>query len=61
MHRLLADIGHPEAAAPVIHVAGTKGKGSTATMLSSIMSASGYRTALYTRLSCPTSASFSYN
>lgn len=53
MHRLLADLGHPEAAAPVLHVAGTKGKGSTATMLASIMSASGYRTALYTRLSCP--------
>jgi folylpolyglutamate synthase/dihydrofolate synthase len=32
----------------VIHVAGTKGKGSTCTMVESILRAQGYRTALYT-------------
>ena len=33
---------------PLVHIAGTKGKGSTATMLSSILTASGYRVGLYT-------------
>lgn len=33
---------------PVIHVAGTKGKGSTATMVASMLTAGGFRTGLYT-------------
>lgn len=37
-------LGHPEQALPVIHVAGTNGKGSFCTMLSSILTAAGYRT-----------------
>ena len=40
--------GHPEAAFPVVHVAGTNGKGSTCAMLEAIARASGLRTGLYT-------------
>ena len=43
-HRL----GDPHLAAPVVHVAGTKGKGSTATMLATIAKAAGIRCGLYT-------------
>ena len=35
--RLLTELGHPERIAPVIHLAGTKGKGSTAAMIESIL------------------------
>jgi len=48
MHHLLALLGHPEAAYRVVHVAGTKGKGSTSAMIASILTAAGYRTGLYT-------------
>jgi dihydrofolate synthase / folylpolyglutamate synthase len=48
MRLLVAGIGHPERATPVIHVAGTNGKGSVAAMLESIISAAGWRTGLYT-------------
>ncbi len=33
---------------PVVHIAGTKGKGSTATMIAAMLTASGLRTGLYT-------------
>ena len=46
---LLADLlGRPHADVPAVHVAGTKGKGSTAAMVTSILSAQGYRVGLYT-------------
>lgn len=45
---LLARLGNPEKAARSIHVAGTKGKGSTAAMIASILTTAGYRTGLYT-------------
>ena len=48
MQRLAAALGHPERSYPVIHVAGTNGKGSVAAMLESILRASGRRTGLYT-------------
>ena len=48
MRRLAAALGHPERSYPVIHVAGTNGKGSVAAMLESILRASGRRTGLYT-------------
>lgn len=48
MHRLAAALGHPERSYPVIHVAGTNGKGSVSAMLESILRASGRRTGLYT-------------
>ncbi|MDR1972054.1 MAG: tetrahydrofolate synthase [Treponema sp.] len=40
--------GNPEQAAPVIHVAGSKGKGSVTGMIAAILEASGYKTARYT-------------
>jgi dihydrofolate synthase/folylpolyglutamate synthase len=46
--RLLEMLGSPHLKTPCIHIAGTKGKGSTAAMVSSILTASGYRTGLYT-------------
>ncbi|HLF19988.1 MAG TPA: folylpolyglutamate synthase/dihydrofolate synthase family protein [Bacteroidota bacterium] len=41
-------LGNPHLRFPCIHVAGTNGKGSTASMLAAIFSSAGYRTALYT-------------
>ncbi len=48
MHRLLNQLDRPQAGLPVVHLAGTKGKGSTAAMLAEILQASGYRVGLYT-------------
>ena len=49
MHRLLARLDHPEAALPpVIHVAGTNGKGSTIAYLRAILEAAGLRVHVYT-------------
>ncbi|MBI4547650.1 MAG: bifunctional folylpolyglutamate synthase/dihydrofolate synthase [Ignavibacteriae bacterium] len=45
---LLKFLGNPERRFPCIHIAGTNGKGSTASMIASILTASGYRTGLYT-------------
>ncbi len=45
---LLAHFGDPHRAMPVVHVGGSAGKGSTATMIASILSAAGLRTGLYT-------------
>ena len=45
---LLARVGDPHLACPVIHVAGTKGKGSVATMSANILTASGRKTGLFT-------------
>lgn len=48
MVRLTAALGHPERSYPVIHVAGTNGKGSVSAMLESILRTAGWRTGLYT-------------
>src|SRR5882724_1042950 len=48
MREFSAALGHPERAVPVIHIAGTNGKGSTAAMLEAIFRAAGWRTGLYT-------------
>lgn len=48
MQVLVSALGHPEAANPCIHIAGTNGKGSTAAFLASIFQAAGYGTGLYT-------------
>ncbi|HEV2238416.1 MAG TPA: folylpolyglutamate synthase/dihydrofolate synthase family protein [Ktedonobacterales bacterium] len=46
---LLRELGDPHLAYGVTHIAGTKGKGSTAAMLASVLSAAGIRTGLYTQ------------
>jgi dihydrofolate synthase / folylpolyglutamate synthase len=48
MRLLVEALGHPERAVPVIHLAGTNGKGSTSAMLDAIFHAAGWRTGLYT-------------
>ena len=49
MHRLLARLDHPEATLPpVIHIAGTNGKGSTIAYLRAILEAAGLRVHVYT-------------
>ncbi len=48
MGDLLERLGNPHLRAHTVHIAGTKGKGSTAAMIASILTASGYRTGLYT-------------
>ncbi len=48
VQELLRSLGEPQARLDVVLVAGTNGKGSTSAMLSSIGSAAGYRTGLYT-------------
>ncbi len=48
IRRLLAALGDPHLAVPVVLVAGTNGKGSTAALLAAICRAGGYRTGLYT-------------
>jgi dihydrofolate synthase / folylpolyglutamate synthase len=49
MHRLLERLGHPERKLPpVIHVAGTNGKGSTIAYLRAILEAAGLRVHAYT-------------
>lgn len=48
MRCLLALLDRPDERLPVVHIAGTKGKGSTSVMTAGILSASGYRTGLFT-------------
>ncbi|MGI8982594.1 MAG: bifunctional folylpolyglutamate synthase/dihydrofolate synthase [Pirellulaceae bacterium] len=48
MRLLLARVGDPHLALRAVHIAGTKGKGSTAAMIAAVLQAAGYRTALYT-------------
>jgi len=48
MGSFAAALGHPEAALPLVHVAGTNGKGSVVAMLDSIFRAAGWRVGMYT-------------
>ncbi len=48
MRALMAELGNPEAQYPIIHVAGTKGKGSVSALAASALQAAGYKTGLYT-------------
>ena len=48
MRLLAAEIGHPERRVPLIHLAGTNGKGSTAAMLDGILRTAGMHVGLYT-------------
>jgi dihydrofolate synthase/folylpolyglutamate synthase len=45
---ILRSLGHPEKRFPSVHVAGTNGKGSTSSMIASVLTAAGYRVGLYT-------------
>ena len=47
VERLLARLGNPQHRSGIVHVAGTKGKGSTAAMIESILRAAGYSTGFY--------------
>ena len=48
LNKILDIMGHPERSFPVIHVAGTNGKGSTCSFLASILSQKGYRVGIFT-------------
>ena len=45
---MLSNLGNPQNDFPTIHIAGTKGKGSTAAIISSILQKAGYQVGLYT-------------
>ncbi|HEV3202797.1 MAG TPA: Mur ligase family protein, partial [Gemmataceae bacterium] len=48
MRQLLARLGNPQDRLRIIHVAGSKGKGSTSAMMAEIFQCAGYRTGLFT-------------
>jgi dihydrofolate synthase/folylpolyglutamate synthase len=48
MEKLLSLVGNPHKKIATAHIAGTKGKGSTATMLARMLEANGYNVGLYT-------------
>jgi dihydrofolate synthase/folylpolyglutamate synthase len=48
MRALLARLGNPQQRLRILHIAGSKGKGSTAAMLEAILREAGYRTGLFT-------------
>ena len=48
VQRLMELLGGPHLAKPVVHVAGSKGKGSTSAFIASALTANGYRTGHYT-------------
>jgi len=45
---LLADLGDPHTVYPCVHIGGTNGKGSVATLVAEALSAAGWRVGLYT-------------
>jgi len=47
MRQLLTRLGNPDAGMPIVHVAGTKGKGSVATMVADILHTAGYDSGLF--------------
>ncbi len=48
MEALLKNLGNPHKKVQTVHIAGTKGKGSTATMLAKMIEANEYKVGLYT-------------
>lgn len=48
MKKLLSLLGNPHKKIATVHIAGTKGKGSTCTMLAKMLEANGYKVGLYT-------------
>lgn len=49
MRRLMEALGQPQDAFPAIHVTGTSGKGSTATMIAEVLRQAGLRVGLYSK------------
>lgn len=49
MQRLVALMGNPQRGLPIVHVGGTSGKGSTATLIAGILQAAGIRAGLHTK------------
>lgn len=49
VRHLLAHFGDPHEAMPIVHVGGSAGKGSTSTIVASILQAAGLRAGLYTK------------
>jgi dihydrofolate synthase/folylpolyglutamate synthase len=47
MRTLLNRLGNPDAGLPIVHVAGTKGKGSTSTLIAAVLHAAGYDVGVY--------------
>ena len=47
MRQLLTRLGNPDVGLPIVHVAGTKGKGSTSAFLDSILHCAGYDTGVF--------------
>lgn len=47
MKAMMACLGNPQNSYKIIHVAGSKGKGSTASFIASLLESSGYKTGLY--------------
>src|SRR5262245_51940888 len=47
MRNLLFRLGQPDAGLKIVHVAGTKGKGSTSAMLAAVLAAAGFRTGVF--------------
>ena len=48
MQELMDRLGNPQQGLSIVHVAGTKGKGSTTAMLGAVLSAAGYRSGVFT-------------
>ena len=48
MRALLTRLGDPQKRLRIVHIAGTKGKGSTSALLASVLRRAGYRTGLFT-------------
>ncbi|MGA7936097.1 MAG: bifunctional folylpolyglutamate synthase/dihydrofolate synthase, partial [Kovacikia sp.] len=48
IQQLLANLGNPQERVPIIHVAGSNGKGSVCAYLSSVLTEAGYRVGRYT-------------
>src|SRR5574341_2331504 len=48
MRALMTELGNPQDGYPILHVAGTKGKGSVCALAASALHAAGYKTGLYT-------------
>ena len=48
MKRMMSALGNPHTSYKTVHIAGTKGKGSTCAMLASMLKSCGYTVGLYT-------------